>query len=530
MPNKLAKLRIKMKDLTLYLVVACITSVSAFEQPQYICWNKMYGCTTQPGCWDEDIPDSITQSSIDLFLDSFNGQRGNEKRRLCLGYQFNVLSGPLGPKLSALDNILALSKENDLPVVLTIDPFEFWEGAPQLWNYWNSSLPGFDVNNAYNVEWTGPSPDNATSISWANWGAQFRKTPSPNLSSLAFRAAAAEAMRPFLERISEFHSSLVPQGKQWLLAAVKCSWEAWIGVNYFEYPNPNSFTNLDPSKDPQTGISASVQIGYAAVCTSGIECPLAGEITQAQLDVALNNYLEFAAGVVASAGIPRHKILTHAGTFFGEVPTKAVLFNSPSPSVTMRAKAGWSLYANAYDPRTASGLADALDLIEGAPWAATEWRYMGGLNSSLSPQQQWYESFNNTITLRNCRLIDVYNIENVPVEALAASQQILSESPTCLVDSAAALSSMRLNATHSRLLWIPGDGADSQRLSVSASADTSLSGNLLIPNILSQMLSGLVESFDLLLLPSSIPLYWTVLSSGCNNSQIAVAAVVAVVV
>ena len=291
-------------------------------------------------------------------------------------------------------------------------------------------------------------------------------------------------------------------------------------------PNPNSFTNLDPAKDPQTGISASVQVGYAAVCTGGSECPAAGEITQAQLDAALNSYFEFAAGVVASAGIPRHKILTHAGTFFGAVPTKTVVFNSPAPSVTTRAKAGWSLYANAFDPRTATGLSEALDLLEGAPWAAAEWRYMGGLNASLPPQQQWYAAFNNTITLRNNRLVDVYNIENIPNEALAAAQQILAESPPCLVDSAAALTSARLNATHSRLSWTPGADADSQLLSVSASPDTGFSGNLLLPDVALQQLPGSASSFDLAL--PELPAFWTILSSGCGGTQVAVAAVAAV--
>jgi hypothetical protein len=58
----------------------------------------------------------------------------------------------------------------------------------------------------------------------------------------------------------------------------------------------------------------------------------------------------------------------------------------------------------------------------------------------LGEQQQWYESFNNTISFRNCRLIDVYNIENIPTEALGAVQQILSQVPLCLVDSASSLS------------------------------------------------------------------------------------------
>jgi hypothetical protein len=330
-------------------------------------------------------------------------------------------------------------------------------------------------------------------------------------------------MRPFLARIAAWHAALAPQGKQFLLTGIKPVWEGWIGTNFFDYANPNTFTNLDPAKDPQTGISASVQVGYAAVCTGSGECPAAGEITQAQLDAALNSYFEFAAGVVASAEIPRHKILTHAGTFFGAVPTKTVLFNSPAPSVTMRAKAGWSLYANAYDPRTSTGLSEALDLIRGAPWAAAEWRYMGGLNASLPPQQQWYEAFNNTFSLRNNRLVDVYNIENIPPEALAAAQQILAEAPPCLVDSAAALSSARLNATHLRLSWTPGAGADSQLLSASSSPDTGFSGNLLLADVASQQLPRSSASFDLAL--PALPAFWTILSSGCGGTQVAVAAV-----
>ena len=144
---------------------ALLSRASSFEQPQYICWNKMYGCTTQPGCWDEDTPSSITQASIDLFLAAMNGQRGGEQRRLCLGYQFNVLSGPSGPKLAALDSILELSAANDLPILITVDAFEFWGGHPELWNFWNESLPGYDPSNAVNVEWTGPSPANATQLS-----------------------------------------------------------------------------------------------------------------------------------------------------------------------------------------------------------------------------------------------------------------------------------------------------------------------------------------------------------------------------
>ena len=42
---------------------------------------------------------------------------------------------------------VAFEQPQNICLNKTIDAFEFWEGAPQLWNFWNSSLPGYDPNN-----------------------------------------------------------------------------------------------------------------------------------------------------------------------------------------------------------------------------------------------------------------------------------------------------------------------------------------------------------------------------------------------
>ena len=503
-------------------------AAAALQQPQYVCLNKMYGCTTQDGCWNENNPTLISQDSIDLFFAAVGGQRGSAKRALCLGWQLNALDGaPAATKLEALDAALALALANELPILLTIDAFEFWGGAPQLWNFFDSSAPGYNPDNVLNVEWSAPSPLNATMIAWANWGAQFRKAPHPNLMSPAFRAAAAAAVQPFAARVAAWLAgTLAPAGKTHLLAGVKCSWEAWIGTNFFYYPSGNSRVGQPASSDPTAGVAASTQLGYAALCAGGApDCPAAGAVTQAQLDGVLNDYLEFAAGNIAAAGLPRHKILTHEGTYFGAAPTPSVIFNSPAPAVTTRAKAGWSLYANAYDPRSATGLAQALDLIDGAPWGAVEWRYMGG--NAGSPLDQWLQAFNNTLSLRNNRLVDVYNVENLPAEALQAAQQVLAADPGCLVDSAAGLASVRLNATHVRLSWTPGADADLATVQASLLADTLPSGALAAPDVADAQLPG--DAAELVVAVAAgagaPPVYWTVLSRGCGGAQLAVAAV-----
>lgn len=186
----------------IFNLLVSATSQTPYTNPQYLCLNKMYGCTTQPGCWNEGVPSSLSQASIDLFFAAVGGERGSNLRRLCLGFQIDTLSGITAATQSeTLANLLALSSANDLPVVITLDAFEFWNGRPDLWNWWNSSLPGYNPANANNVEWTDWSAENATKIAWANWGSQFRKPPHPNLASPVFRAAVAEAVRPLAAQV-----------------------------------------------------------------------------------------------------------------------------------------------------------------------------------------------------------------------------------------------------------------------------------------------------------------------------------------
>ena len=506
----------EMPSRRLWQLLGSAALAAVLEQPQYVCMNKMYGCTTQPGCWNENVPASLTQASVDLLLSSLGGARGSASRRLCLGWQINVLDGASAPatKLASLDNLLALAEANDLPVLVSVDPFEFWTGAPQLWNFWNSSMPGYDPANRLNVEWTGPSPANATAISWCDWGSQFRKPPGPNLASAAFRAAAAAAMQPLLARLAAWHASLAPARRQYLLAGVKPSWEAWIGTNYFFYPGGNTLVNADPARDPRAGVAASAQVGYAAACTAagGSGCPAAGALTLAQLDGALTDYLAFVSRLAAAAGLPRHKIITHAGTYYGAPPTAALVFNSPAAAVTREAKPGWSCYSNAHDPRAGAGLDAALDAISGAPWGATEWLYEGG--NAGTPLQQWLAAFNNTLSYRNNRLVAVYNWESAPPVALSAAQLVLAAAPACLVDSASRLSAARLNASHVRLSWAPGAAADAQLLAVGAAAATDATGGLAVADVAAATLAGGGAQLDVPVAPRLF--YWTVVSRGCG--------------
>lgn len=511
----------------------------AFEQPQYVCVNKMYGCAGTPNCWNENIATSITQASFDAVLAAVNGTRGGAQRRLCVGYQFDVLDGyPLSGKLASLQAMLSLAVANDIPILVSVDPFEFWSGASDLWNWFQPDAPGYDPANVANVEWTTwNATSGATAIAWCDWGSQFRKPPHPNLASPAFRARAASAVRPLAAALAAWYTqTLLPAGKGYLLAGVKCSWEAWVGTNFYFYAGGNAYVNqTNSSNDPSEGLVAAVQVGFNAICTMNGALPPCisgvGEATLSveQVDSILNDYLEFAAATIADEGIPRSKLMTHAGTFFGAPPKNAVSFNSPIASVTTRAKPGWSLYANAYNPSTAIGLADAIGTIGLAPWSATEWLYMGG--NSGTPLQQWLAAFNNTLNFMNNRLVDVYNFEGLDAVALAALQLILSASPSCLVDSIAGAAAVQINATAWALTWTPPVAAEALYFQASSLADTLPSGALAVLDVASTTLPGDAAGVTLALPAnfSGSAVYWTVVAGGCGATQVAVAPVEAIV-
>lgn len=207
---------------------------AALDRPSYICVNKGYGV---PGNWLATDPSTITQSSIDELLASFNNTRvsADGSRRLCFSFNMWVLFGGANASvyLASLDRMLALAEANDLPFSISLDPTQWWQGRPDLFNWFDAAAPGYDPANVKNVEWTGPSPANATAISWRNWGSQFRMpTPHPNYASPAFREAAAAALTPLAARIAEWFAGLAPE-KKYLLAYVRASQELWIGTNYY---------------------------------------------------------------------------------------------------------------------------------------------------------------------------------------------------------------------------------------------------------------------------------------------------------
>jgi len=326
--------------------------------------------------------------------------------RVGVSYAFSYLQARNGDALLAsLRRVLQLAEETGTPVLIQIEGENWWDARPDLWNWWDPTLPGFDHANRENVEWSGWSPEQALKIAWRNWGKQWRVRPPPNLMSRRYREACHEQMGLLIPVVIDWWQAL-PKGKTDLFVGLKVGWESSVGVNAWYYPNGNDLLNQPASDDPTSGLKADelpargvAQIGYAAVKTAGIRD--SGIITEADLVEVVRRHLADLCREAARLGMPRDKLFTHvAGWKEGELLYQTGLNSFSCP--------GWSFYKHAGDPRKDVGVQAALKRSDAPWWAATEWLYQGPREVDA-----WRQALQNTLADRRCRYICIFNWEGV---------------------------------------------------------------------------------------------------------------------
>ena len=321
------------------------------------------------------------------------------------GAIFSYLRQPRGQTVADLKHFLQLAQKTKTPVVVQLDGENWWDGRPDLWNWWDAARPGYSPANRANVEWTGWLPDDAIKIAWRNWGAQIRVLPPPNLMSPAYRQACHEEMRVLVPLVLDSWKALSAK-QQYLFVGIKLGWESSIGVNAWYYTNGNALLDEPVSGDPTSGLQATnppargvAQIGYAAVKTAGIRS--AGDITEADLAEVVRRHLDDLCQLTAKLGVPRDKLFTHIGGWKDD----ELLYQS---GLNKFSCPGWSFYRHAADPRADTGVQGVLKKSDAPYWAAAEWFYQGARETP-----PWQQALAATLSSPRCRYVCVYNWESV---------------------------------------------------------------------------------------------------------------------
>jgi len=395
---------------------------------QYILVRKSGGCGTIAGgagdcsyIWNGMAPNRYNQAAINEIINAI-GTKGSQYRKLGIGTIFTYLNYPRDeaiPKMKqSLQNLLANTLQADIPVFIALDGAQWWNGRPELWNWWDPNKPGYNPDNKNNVEWTGWDNSHAIKKAWRNWGREMEVgSPPPNISSEAFVNACTDALNELLPVIITWYNAL-PQDKKYLLVGVSLAVEMDIGINYYYYPG-----GVQPTEPAKQGYDFGVQLGYAALKTAGIKS--SGTITDDDLTKAVNRYLNTLYDYAYEKGMPKEKLFVHSG--FKDRANLKNKYSKAESALVDHAQAGWSLYNdNAREPSRVTYLTGSINAIGNAQWSSPEW----GIDPNFS-QKEYATALRNTLRFKKNLFVNIANWEGIlnKPNVLAAIKEVLLEKP-----------------------------------------------------------------------------------------------------
>ena len=279
--------------LTITAAITLAAGAAGATPPRYIFFN-----IAPDSPWNQNQPETFSRAMFDEVARTLRAPE-NPRLRIGVSYIFSTLETPTNILAQSLRRLLAASEESGVPVLVTLDGQNWWQHRPDLWNWWDPNLPGYNPSNVFHVEWTGWSPTQAVKVCWRNWGTQLRVAPAPNIASPTVLAAHLEGLRALVPIIVEWQRRL-PASRRGLFGGVKLGSEAGIGYNAYYYPDGNHYEEQwphAPSHDPTIslvlakGLSSGVcQLGYAAVKSAGIKDH--GDITRDDIAKVTRQYLE----------------------------------------------------------------------------------------------------------------------------------------------------------------------------------------------------------------------------------------------
>ena len=316
-----------------------------------------------------------------------------------IGTIISYLATPPKETVRKLKHFLKMAEKYNLPAVIEMDGINWWQARPDLWNWWDEKMPGYNPDNRKNVEWTDWTADSAVKIGWRNWGRQLRVGPMPNLMSPAYLEACHAEMKRLVPIILDWWQAL-PAEKKHLLVSVQIGVECSIGANNWYYPNGNGLLNKPEKDDPDYGLKHDVlpgrgvqAIGFAAVSTLGIA--KSGELKEEQVTKAVDTYVIGLCKVASDLGVPRNRLFTHAG---GWKEGESVYFTA----LNRFSCPGWSFYTFARDPRKDITAMAALAKSDAPYWGAVEW-----LMFDAKKQSDWEEAYQRIFAIPRLRYVQV---------------------------------------------------------------------------------------------------------------------------
>jgi hypothetical protein len=261
------------------------------------------------------------------------GMKGDGKTRL-LGFGLPIATFELEEQLPGLiRSAFSAAREHDLAVMLHFDFQIAWSKRPDLWNWFDSSQPGYDPTNKDNVEWHGwNGPANKTS--YLNHGVLERRPPSICLTSKKARAEVTRIVSKVIAPVlHEEIAKLRAVGKEHYFAGVLVGSEP--SIDDYSKPDPEQAKLMK-----QDGVPAG-PLGYRALLDRGFSATNPPKDRHMALAEIVQETISFWCEQFINAGIPAKKLYPHVAA-----PAPAELMNAPIwTAFNKHSRPGWTTYA-----------------------------------------------------------------------------------------------------------------------------------------------------------------------------------------
>lgn len=141
------------------------SSTSSSTDLRYVCFNR--DATFSPPVYSQCNPASFTPAILTNITDTLNATATGAPGQLqpCVSFLFSVLQCGSNTSIvrASVRALLAASLASGVPVFLGLDGQNWWDQS-ELWNWWDSTLPGYDPTNAANVERFSFSPTDTLKV------------------------------------------------------------------------------------------------------------------------------------------------------------------------------------------------------------------------------------------------------------------------------------------------------------------------------------------------------------------------------
>ena len=349
--------------------------------------------------------------------------------------------------------ILEITEEENLPVFLPLNGFQWWDEMPELYNWWDPDgthtpaiffnrqrtkdfkqrfIAGYNPNNQWNVEWQNFTTP--MKLNYRNWGGGgFRLAPPPNLVSPTYQTVQKGRLSAIVTELVTVLNRWQQEGKSELFAGITIGTE--ISLNASATPKdefePYGYRSMQDLLCPQNQPTCGTTTHWKQ---SDLE-----RYREAVVQTYLNDFTRLASRM----GIPKQRIYTHVWS--ESEPGDPRYTNYANAAFTLYSRPGMSFYGHAENPLSFSLWENALTKNGNPSWGAVEY-------SAGTSEESWKKGLTNTLDSQTpAKVLVIYNwtqhkdtgaipaltteLKKIPIEPLCAIPEVLPMDPNGMVGS-----------------------------------------------------------------------------------------------